>query len=808
MGKTESKILEVNNIYFEKSNRFSKDTSHNKYSLASNLTIFSSSLNIVKSSKNNNKINKTDLYSLINSKKILIESERLLSNFIPFQLSMNQNLCLISCTFQHTLKENCFELNNEVEDAFNIDIFIKGFLRFMNIFSNFLESKSRKLLNLLRIFKRNTVFQTLYSIDNKRLDSKLEFIQDESGKEVEIRPDSDLKSRNMKSNNVFDQNNNKNLTTKKSLKKNNPKSLSSNLISYKNNINNNPQSQILTSSNNIIKQAHNSNILIQDNTISKKSIYKNINKQNKNQLQTENECEQKIVSPEIRKNYSANRVLKTDAFNNFVSNSIDMRKYLCTQSNSEDKDFNIYKKDADQFFFQPTKNIINIDYSKNRLVKSVAQNYKFSLGDNSIGESKNISNISRTNFIQSSFSVKENGAISNNKSKHKPNKSMQIYPQPKLNTMRSPNKNTNFEKFSVSIKNNQIKSNNNTFNSNITEKTNHKKSHTQHSIKINQTMKISNTIDYDTSKNFSEKSEKGVYMINNKNKPSITVNIKEQNHPSIIYYNNKNNIQQNINQNNHEKNYNNKSMKNANPNTVQQLNVKININQLNHLHSNNNNFNNENKSQKMKNIIQLEKDAIQEEKENYSSSESNTKKLTRKSAEKNESCYSESDFNIDLVNANRHNTPAFNKISKSSDYNGNNLIEINTVNNSIETESNQELKFSFGNSENNNDTEGYEENDYHSAINYIIPRIGNLNDMTNHHNNKINVINVENPLKRTQVLNKNEGKFKLNRDLIDENNYKSTLNKFSDKNLLINNKNNEMKFKIENKKLKHRNSNT
>ena len=53
MGKTESKILEVNNIYFEKSNRFSKDTSHNKYSLASNLTIFSSSLNIVKSSKNN-----------------------------------------------------------------------------------------------------------------------------------------------------------------------------------------------------------------------------------------------------------------------------------------------------------------------------------------------------------------------------------------------------------------------------------------------------------------------------------------------------------------------------------------------------------------------------------------------------------------------------------------------------------------------------------------------------------------------------------------------------------------------------------
>ena len=162
MGKTESKILEVNNIYFEKSKRFSKDTSHNKYSLASNLTIFSSSLNIVKSSKNNNKINKTDLYSLINSKKILIESERLLSNFIPFQLSMNQNLCLISCTFQHTLKENCFELNNEVEDAYNIDIFIKGFLRFMNIFSNFLESKSRKLLNLLRIFKRNTVFQTLY----------------------------------------------------------------------------------------------------------------------------------------------------------------------------------------------------------------------------------------------------------------------------------------------------------------------------------------------------------------------------------------------------------------------------------------------------------------------------------------------------------------------------------------------------------------------------------------------------------------------------------------------------------------------
>ena len=80
--------------------------------------------------------------------------------------------------------------------------------------------------------------------------------------------------------------------------------------------------------------------------------------------------------------------------------------------------------------------------------------------------------------------------------------------------------------------------------------------------------------------------------------------------------------------------------------------------------------------------------------------------------------------------------------------------------------------------------------------------------MTNHHNNKINVINVENPLKRTQVLNKNEGKFKLNRDLIDENNYKSTLNKFSDKNLLINNKNNEMKFKIENKKLKQRNSNT
>jgi hypothetical protein len=383
---------------------------------------------------------------------------------------------------------------------------------------------------------------------------------------------------------------------------------------------------------------------------------------------------------------------------------------------------------------------MNQEFSKNRILRSGAQTEKNSLVESSEMGNKNLT-ISRANNVKSTLAGKEiNSSININRgSKMKTNQSMQINEPKQFSSRVSSNNHSNNPQIYSSLKKYEaINDANKGMNTTL-----HKKKNTQYSIKSNKFSTSSNksTIEYDDQKLSHRKSDKVATSSigNNKFKSPSNKTTREKPTPTVIYETkNTPNHSQNIRGLNFPEKEGDKGFRKPMPGTVQQLNVKININQLNQLQTNNNTINNiyESHTPKMNKKLKVEKEVIFEEKENYSSPDSNNGKIVnipfKKSAEKNESSNSESDTNIDVINENRHNTPAFNHVHKRSSSSGNmGNVEFNKKKHTHENkhEPNCDDKFSFRGS--NNDSMIDEENDdadfnYNQAMNYIVPRMGSL----------------------------------------------------------------------------------
>ncbi len=420
MGKVESKISE-SFLPYENFSRTFTETNNRRYSGNTNLSIFSSSLNIVKSPANNKKNN--NLSKCINSKQIIIDTQKILISFIPSEIAKYQNLCLISTTFQHTLKENCVEIDDESKDKFkddhHIDIFVRGFLKFINIFGAFIESKLKKVMEILKIFKKNNTFQKTLIIEQMKIKTILSNIDEEN--EIDLEPQSsDRKSRNLNSmkDTELTQNGLKyNEANEKNQKKINIKEYNNNVLGKNLKKKNLTHGKIMTKSR---PGSKNKNFSIEENAkkygIINSYAKKNVDSKNNNEYNV-------IVSPEKRKNYSTNKVMLTDTNENPTIGTIEFKKSFMTGTkNAEEIDIREMtlssKRDDEPLIYKPKLNVINAGFNKNnRLVKSVAKLEKNSMAENSKNDSIAINSFCRSKNVKSSLGGKEKSNLSLQKNK-------------------------------------------------------------------------------------------------------------------------------------------------------------------------------------------------------------------------------------------------------------------------------------------------------------------------------------------------------------------------------------------------------
>ena len=779
MGKTESKITN-SNLYSNKI--ILSEINNHTFKLPSSLSIFSSSWNIINSSNYKSKIVKTNLSKLLNTKIILLDTEMLLSNFIIFELSQNQNLCLISTTFQHTLKENCREIQNHefneiTNNDSNIDIFIRGFLRFMNIFSNYIESKSKKLIGILKTFKKNTYFNKMYLIENKNIESIINSNNiSNNQKELENNPESDQKSRNGKNNKVYETSNINNKNTEKKIIIN--KNIS-NVVDKK--IKNKYQNNII--SNKVKNELNKKNILIEDNSNRKIHFVKN------NEAIKTKDKDINKRNNDYRNNHSANKVIKTETIDNLVSNSIEKKNNIISVKNDKEIDFNLYIKENNRKINLVSKRENNVEVRNNPIIGSLVQNDQYSSLENSNYEGNSILTISKEYPNKAYLSRKDCVSMNINKHKMKGNQSIQGDSDSKINSSRVSSNNPIFQKQFASNKDSVILGQvNNSLIINNLESFNHKDNLSQ-SIKSNKTVTFSNKniIQNEENKLSNRKIDKNLSSPNiNKSKSPVTKRNLENQTPTIFYEKNKTiEIQQNTPKNTSLQQTNkNKTNRNAESSNVQNLNVKININQVNQHQTNNNTFNNmyETHIENIKNKIKFEKNTIPEEKENYSSPDSESNRLLifhKKLKQKTESSNSDSDTNIDIINGNRNNTPAFNNLHKrsNSSVNSCNLIEeIKDDKRKIsERDLSEDEKFSFKNSD--NDSNHANEDELKPPLNYITQMNENINNKTNFNffqekanlfnsndKRKIFLDNQRKVISKSTLLGKKDSKIKTNND--------------------------------------------
>jgi len=780
MGKVESKISE-SFLPYENFSRTFTETNNRRYSGNTNLSIFSSSLNIVKSPTNNKKNN--NLSKCINSKQIIIDTQKILISFIPSEIAKYQNLCLISTTLQHTLKENCVEIDDESKDKFkddhHIDIFVRGFLKFINIFGAFIESKLKKVMEILKIFKKNNTFQKTLIIEQMKIKTILSNIDEEN--EIDLEPQSsDRKSRNLNSmkDTELTQNGLKyNEANEKNQKKINIKEYNNNVLGKNLKKKNLTHGKIMTKSR---PGSKNKNFSIEENAkkygIINSYAKKNVDSKNNNEYNV-------IVSPEKRKNYSTNKVMLTDTNENPTIGTIEFKKSFMTGTkNAEEIDIREMtlssKRDDEPLIYKPKLNVINAGFNKNnRLVKSVAKLEKNSIAENSKNDSIAINSFCRSKNVKSSLGGKEKSNLSLQKNKRIiGNQSMQQgNNESRQNTTRihSTSINTEYNHFNTLKRKNENStpstiSYNNNLNSTILNK-GPKQSSLKKDKKISSNLSNKSTIDLDDNKFSAKKSDNlmNSYLNNNNinkinnfivkqskdTKPQIVVkemkkDKKQTNSTKIFTFNEK------VIEKTHRK---------SQTSTVHQLNVKININNLNQHQTNNNTINNIYDTHKKK-TLKIEKEVIPEEKENYSSPDSTNSKLITlpnkyPSNHKNESSNSDSDNNIEFINNNRHNTPVFNHLYKRSNSSADNpSYEFNKNKTIVEKDLTPDEKFSFRGSalDNIEKEEGQEDYDinYTQMINYIVPRIGSVDNIKKNKEN-MNVSRFNETVSKSKAGNLN-----------------------------------------------------
>jgi hypothetical protein len=753
MGKVESKLSET----FLPSENFSRtftEANNRRYSGNTNLSIFSSSWNIVKSPTNNKKNNKVS--NCINSKQILIDTQKILIRFIPSEIAKYQNLCLISTTFQHSLKENCLEIDDESKDKFkddhHIDIFVRGFLKFINIFGAFIESKLKKVMEIIKIFKKNNTFQKTLLNEQMKIKTILSNIDEET--EIDMEPQSsDRKSRNLNSMVVTEKSQN----GLKYNEANERKQNKINIKEYNNNVlGKNFKKKNLTQGKIMLKsrpESKNKNISIEENV----KKYGNLNGYAKKNVDLKNNNEYYgIVSPEKRKNYSTNKVMLTDTNEKLTNGTIDFKKSFMTGTkNAEEIDIREMtlssKRDDEPLIYKPKLNVINAGFNKNnRLVKSVAKLEKNSMAENSKNDSIAINSFCRSKNVKSSLGGKEKSNLSLQKNKRMiGNQSMQQgNSESRQNTTRihSTSVVTEYNHFNTINRRNENStpstiSYNNNLNSTIINK-GPKQNSLKKDKKISSNLSNKSTIDLDDNKFSAKKSENLVntYLNNNHKVNNFIVKQSKDSKPQSVVKE----MKKDKKQTNSSKIFTfnekvvEKTHRKSQTSTVHQLNVKININHLNQHQTNNNTINNIYDTHKKKSL-KIEKEVIPEEKENYSSPDSNNGKLITlpnkyPSNHKNESSNSDSDTNIEFINNNRHNTPAFNHLYKRSNSSADNpSYEFNRNKVIIEKDLTPDEKFSFRGSalDNIEKDEGQEDYDinYTQMINYIVPRIGSVDNI-------------------------------------------------------------------------------